>query len=51
MEFAPPGWSDVVADPYYGGQDGFEAVLDKVEEASRGLLDQVRGPLAPTRRG
>jgi len=27
-----------VPDPYYGGQQGFELVLDMVEEASRGLL-------------
>jgi len=27
-----------VPDPYYGGHQGFELVLDMVEEASRGLL-------------
>ena len=27
-----------VPDPYYGGEDGFERVLDVVESASRGLL-------------
>jgi protein-tyrosine phosphatase len=31
-----------VADPYYGGPDGFEQVLDDVERAARGLLDDVR---------
>jgi protein-tyrosine phosphatase len=45
MEFAPPGVSDVVADPYYGGQDGFERVLDHVELACRGVLDHVRAAL------
>lgn len=31
-----------VPDPYHGGPDGFELVLDLVEEASRGLLDTIR---------
>ncbi|MDA0184134.1 low molecular weight phosphotyrosine protein phosphatase [Solirubrobacter phytolaccae] len=32
-----------VPDPYYGGPDGFETVLDQVEAACRGLLDEIRG--------
>ena len=31
-----------VPDPYYGGDDGFEHVLDLVEAACRGLLDDLR---------
>jgi protein-tyrosine phosphatase len=31
-----------VPDPYYGGDDGFERVLDLVEAACRGLLDELR---------
>jgi protein-tyrosine phosphatase len=31
-----------VPDPYYGGPGGFEDVLDLVEAACRGLLDEVR---------
>ena len=31
-----------VPDPYYGGADGFEHVLDLVEAACRGLLDALR---------
>jgi protein-tyrosine phosphatase len=31
-----------VPDPYYGGPDGFETVLDQVEAACRGLLDALR---------
>ena len=31
-----------VPDPYYGGDDGFERVLDLVEAACRGLLDALR---------
>jgi protein-tyrosine phosphatase len=38
MEFARSGTSPVVPDPYYGGADGFEQVLDHVEDASEGLL-------------
>ena len=43
-EFDPrsAGASDLdVPDPYYGGDDGFEIVLDQVEAACRGLLDEV----------
>ena len=32
-----------VPDPYYGGPTGFERVLDLVEDASRGLLEELRG--------
>ncbi len=31
-----------VPDPYYGGASGFERVLDMVEDASRGLLEELR---------
>ena len=31
-----------VPDPYYGGPYGFDRVLDQVEAACRGLLDEVR---------
>ena len=31
-----------VPDPYYGGGDGFERVLDMLEDAAEGLLDHVR---------
>ena len=41
MEFAPAGLSDVVADPYYGGRQGFETVLDHVEAACAGLLEHI----------
>jgi protein-tyrosine phosphatase len=46
MEFAPPGSGDVVADPYYGGRDGFERVLDHVEAACEGLLGHLRTAVA-----
>lgn len=31
-----------VPDPYYGGNDGFELVLDLVEDAAQGLLNHIR---------
>lgn len=31
-----------VTGPYYGGPDGFEHVLDLVESAIKGLLDDIR---------
>jgi protein-tyrosine phosphatase len=31
-----------VPDPYYGGDRGFETVLDMVEAACRGLIDELR---------
>ena len=42
-EFDPRAGGDLdVPDPYYGGADGFDQVLDLVEAACRGLLDEVR---------
>ena len=34
--------SPTVPDPYYGGANGFEAVLDLVEDACDGLLRQIK---------
>lgn len=42
MEFAPEADTPEVPDPYYGGPNGFEEVLDLVEEAARGLLRHLR---------
>jgi protein-tyrosine phosphatase len=36
---------DEVPDPYYGGEDGFEQVLDLIEQASEALLAEIRGRL------
>ena len=30
-----------VPDPYYGGEEGFEEVLDLVEATSRGLVEDI----------
>ena len=42
LEFAPEADAPEVPDPYYGGANGFEQVLDLVEAASRGLLRHLR---------
>lgn len=31
-----------VPDPYYGGAEGFELVLDLIEDACEGLLDKIK---------
>ncbi|MDF2073111.1 low molecular weight phosphotyrosine protein phosphatase [Pseudomonas mendocina] len=36
---------DEVPDPYYGGEDGFEQVLDLIEQASDALLLEIKGRL------
>lgn len=36
---------DVVPDPYYGGAEGFEYVLDILEDACEGLLEEIRKEL------
>jgi protein-tyrosine phosphatase len=42
-EFDPSAGGDLdVPDPYYGGDRGFETVLDMVEAACRGLIDELR---------
>ena len=41
MEFSRDFTDLEVPDPYYGGAQGFETVLDRVESASRGLLAQI----------
>ena len=33
-----------VPDPYYGGEEGFEHVLDLLEDACAGLLETLRSP-------
>jgi protein-tyrosine phosphatase len=42
LEFAPEAGPQDVPDPYYGGPNGFEEVLDLVEAAARGLLAHLR---------
>jgi protein-tyrosine phosphatase len=52
LDFAPHLEHREVPDPYYGTAEGFELVLDLVEEAASGLLDHLRRELegnAPVR--
>ena len=42
LSFAPKEGITDVPDPYYGGANGFDHVLDLVEAASLGLLQELR---------
>ena len=42
LEFAPDATVTEVPDPYYGGPNGFEEVLDLVEAATHGLIQHLR---------
>ena len=41
LEFSPNSNFQEVPDPYYGGVQGFEVVLDLVEETSQNLLSHI----------
>ena len=41
LDYAGALASDEVPDPYYGGPEGFEKVLDLCEEGARGLVAQI----------
>lgn len=41
LDYHPHARGQIVPDPYYGGEDGFEQVLDLVEAAAEGLLDAI----------
>jgi protein-tyrosine phosphatase len=41
LDFAPQAGTDEVPDPYYGGAEEFERVLDLCETAARGLLKHL----------
>lgn len=42
LEYAKHHREREVPDPYFGGADGFERVLDMVEDAAEGLLQHIR---------
>ncbi len=42
LSYAPNLEHDEVPDPYYGGSKGFDRVLDMIEEASAGLLQDIQ---------
>jgi protein-tyrosine phosphatase len=47
LDFAPQVGRTDVPDPYYGGANGFEHVLDLVEEAAAGVLAHLRNTRPP----
>ncbi|MDE1148791.1 MAG: low molecular weight phosphotyrosine protein phosphatase [Azospirillaceae bacterium] len=46
LDFAPDHQGHDVPDPYYGSEDQFDTVLDLIEAAADGLLDEVHRRLA-----
>ena len=42
LEYARHHEEREVPDPYYGGTDGFERVLEMTEDAAQGLLEEIR---------
>jgi protein-tyrosine phosphatase len=46
LNFHPRPRVTEVPDPYYGGRDGFEEVLDMVEAAGESLLEVIRRELS-----
>jgi protein-tyrosine phosphatase len=42
LDFAPQAGRREVPDPYYGEAQGFEDVLDLIEQAARGLLQEIK---------
>jgi protein-tyrosine phosphatase len=42
MHYATRFKADEVPDPYYGGEKGFELVLDMAEDAAKGLVETLR---------
>jgi len=42
LEYAPQSGQSEVPDPYYGGPDGFERVLDLCEAGAKGLVSELR---------
>lgn len=47
LDFAPQAGLREVPDPYYGGREGFERVLDLIEMASAELLLRLRAASPP----
>jgi len=42
LDFATDAETTDVPDPYYGGPNGFDQVLDLIEDGSKGLLADIR---------
>ena len=45
LDFAPGFTATDVPDPYYGGTDGFDLVLDMCENGAQGLLTHIQSQL------
>lgn len=45
LEYSSARWGAEVPDPYYGGAQGFELVLDMAEDAAAGLLEHIKKKL------
>lgn len=45
LSFSSQWQNHEVPDPYYGGADGFDQVLDMVEDAAHGLLSDIRAEI------
>jgi len=45
MDYSRARRGEEVPDPYYGGAQGFELVLDMTEDAAQGLLQQIKKKL------
>jgi protein-tyrosine phosphatase len=46
LDYAPQLGLREIPDPYYGGPEGFDRVLDLVEPATNGLIAEIRTALA-----
>jgi low molecular weight protein-tyrosine phosphatase len=42
LNFYPDSPEEEVPDPYFGGADGFDYVLDLIEKASEGLVEDIK---------
>ncbi len=47
MEFATRDDSRAIVDPYFGGDESFDTVLNQCEDACEGLLKALRAQLVP----
>ena len=46
LDYAPEALEQEIPDPYYGGPEGFERVLDLCEMAGKGLISDIAGEIA-----
>jgi protein-tyrosine phosphatase len=52
LDYAPHVGIRDVPDPFFGGREGFDHALDLIEQAARGLLDDLLGDKAkPVKKG